>query len=46
MDASEYIKKYLNESKFMQLATVVDNKPWVCTLHFVADEDADRKSVV
>lgn len=41
MDASEYIKKYLNESKFMQLATAVDNKPWVCTLHFVADEDAN-----
>ncbi len=41
MDASEYIKKYLSESKFMQLATVADNKPWVCTLHFVTDEDAN-----
>lgn len=41
MDASEYIKKYLSESKYMQLATVVGNNPWVCTLHFVTDEDAN-----
>ena len=25
----------------MQLATVADNKPWVCTLHFVVDENAN-----
>lgn len=39
MDLHTLIKDYLQNVKLMQLATSIDNKPWVCTLHFYADED-------
>ncbi len=41
MDIAQHVKKFLNETKIMQLATVVDGKPWICTLHFVADKDGN-----
>lgn len=37
MQASELIKKYLDEKQVMQLATVRDGQPWVCNIHFVPD---------
>lgn len=33
------IKKYFAEAKMMQLATVRDNKPWICNVWFVSDKD-------
>jgi len=35
----ELIKQYLTDKKDMQLATVADGKPWICTVYFVHDED-------
>lgn len=35
----ELIQDYLQEAKLMQLATVVDNKPWASSLWFAADND-------
>lgn len=34
----DLIRQYINQAKVMQLATTVDNQPWVCHLHFYADE--------
>lgn len=39
MDIKELIKKYLAQGEVMQLATVANGKPWVCTVHFDNDED-------
>lgn len=39
MDSKELIKQYINQPIIMQLATSQDNQPWVCTVHFYADED-------
>lgn len=33
------IKKYLKEAKLMQLATSIDNQPWVCSVWFAADDN-------
>lgn len=33
------IKDYLKEAKLMQVATSVDNQPWVCSVWFAADDD-------
>lgn len=35
----ELIKQYLTEKKDMQLATIADGKPWICTVYFVYDDD-------
>ncbi len=35
----ELIKEYLADAKLMQLATVRDGQPWVCSVWFAADED-------
>lgn len=35
----DLIQQYLAENKHMQLATVHDGQPWVCTVYFVADSD-------
>ena len=37
MNPQDLIIRYLAESKIMQLATSHDNKPWICSLHFAAD---------
>jgi uncharacterized protein YhbP (UPF0306 family) len=37
MELKELITEYLDKSWFMQLATVKENKPWVCTVHFAHD---------
>lgn len=39
MDLKQLIKGYLKEAKLMQLATAVDNQPWVCSVWFASDED-------
>jgi|SRR5579885_103016 len=39
MDIKKLIKEYLQEAKLMQLATSVNNQPWVCSVWFAADED-------
>lgn len=33
------IEDYLEETKLMQLATSVNDQPWVCSVWFAADED-------
>jgi len=39
MDLRNLIKDYLKEAKLMQLATSLDNQPWVCSVWFAADAD-------
>jgi len=39
MNLRALIEKYLKEAKLMQLATSLDNQPWVCNVWFAADED-------
>jgi uncharacterized protein YhbP (UPF0306 family) len=38
MELSEQIRGYLNQAQVMQLATAVNNQPWVISVHFAADE--------
>lgn len=38
-DVKSDIKKYLDEAKMMQLATVRDDKPWVCNVWFASDNN-------
>jgi uncharacterized protein YhbP (UPF0306 family) len=39
MDLKKLITKYLNDNKHMQLATVKDGQPWLCTVYFASDDD-------
>jgi uncharacterized protein YhbP (UPF0306 family) len=39
MDVEKIIREYIDKSLHMSLATVSDNKPWVCEVHFVYDND-------
>jgi len=39
MDVEKAIRDYLPGMLHMSLATCVDNKPWVCEVHFVYDDD-------
>lgn len=39
MKLKEIIEEYLKEAKLMQLATSIDNQPWICSVWFVADKD-------
>src|SRR5947209_528279 len=39
MDLKQLITEYLGTNKQMQLATVKDGQPWICTVYFVADDD-------
>ncbi len=34
----ELIRKYLQQGRVMQLATVKDGQPWCCNVHYVFDE--------
>jgi uncharacterized protein YhbP (UPF0306 family) len=38
MEAETLIKEYLPTGKTMQIATVQDGRPWICTVYYVADE--------
>lgn len=33
------LKDYLQKGRVMQLATVAEGRPWVCTVYYVADDD-------
>ena len=39
MDVEKIVREYIEKSLHMSLGTCVDNKPWVCELHFAYDED-------
>jgi uncharacterized protein YhbP (UPF0306 family) len=39
MDLKELITQYFAECKAMQLATVGEDGPWICTVYFVADDN-------
>lgn len=38
-DLRDRIKNHLQTARVMQLATSVNNKPWVCNVHFYSDDD-------
>lgn len=38
-DIKKLLQEYLKQAKVMQLATSVNNQPWVCNVHFYSDED-------
>ena len=39
MDIEKIVREYIDKSIHMSLATVNDNRPWVCEVHFVYDKD-------
>lgn len=39
MNLRELIEAYLDQAKLMQLATSVNDQPWVCHVWFAADKD-------
>lgn len=39
MDLKSLIKQYLREAKLMQLATSLNDQPWICSVWFASDED-------
>jgi uncharacterized protein YhbP (UPF0306 family) len=38
VNLEQIIRKYIGKSLHMSLATVANNKPWVCEVHFVYDD--------
>lgn len=38
-DIEKIVREYVDKSIHMSLATCVDNKPWVCEVHFVYDDN-------
>ena len=39
VDAEKIIREYIDKTVHMSLATVADNKPWVCEVHFAYDDN-------
>lgn len=39
VDVEKIIREYIKKTVHMSLATVNDNKPWVCEVHFAYDEE-------
>lgn len=39
MDSKQLAKEYLHKINIMQLATSKNDQPWVCTVHFYADDN-------
>jgi uncharacterized protein YhbP (UPF0306 family) len=39
MDLKALITEYLSSNKHMQLATVKNGQPWICTVYFVHDDN-------
>lgn len=39
MNLRKLIEDYLKKAKLMQMATAVNNQPWVCSVWFAADSD-------
>ncbi len=38
LDTEKVVREYIDKTVHLSLATVKDNKPWVCELHFAYDE--------
>lgn len=38
-DTAKLIREYLPQGRIMQVATVSGDQPWVCNVHYVADEN-------
>jgi uncharacterized protein YhbP (UPF0306 family) len=38
-ELEQLIRDYLKEAKMMQLATGIDNQPWVCSVWFATDDE-------
>jgi len=38
IDVEKIIREYIDKTVHMSLATVKDNKPWVCEVHFAYDD--------
>lgn len=38
MNIEQQVKEALKNSRIMQLATAVNDQPWICTVHFFADD--------
>jgi len=38
LDVEKIVRENINKTVHMSLATVSDNKPWVCEVHFAYDE--------
>ena len=39
MEPLELIRSYLPRGRMMQIATVADGQPWICTVYYVEDDD-------
>lgn len=39
IDVEKIVREYIHKTIHMSLATVSDNKPWVCEVHFAYDDD-------
>ena len=39
VDVEKIVREYIDKSLHMSLATVSENRPWVCEVHFAYDED-------
>lgn len=39
MDVEKIVREYIDKTFHMSLATVHDNKPWVCEVHFAYDDN-------
>jgi uncharacterized protein YhbP (UPF0306 family) len=39
MDVEKLVREYIDKTIHLSLATVRDNKPWVCEAHFAYDEN-------
>jgi uncharacterized protein YhbP (UPF0306 family) len=41
MNLKKIIRDYLKEARVMQLATVKDGQPWICTVNYVFDKESN-----
>lgn len=39
MHIEPLVREYLDQAEVMQLATVANNQPWACTVHFICTDD-------
>jgi len=39
MEVEDLIKRYLGQGRAMQIATMRDDQPWVCTVYYIEDEN-------
>lgn len=41
LSVENLVQKYLSDEMIIQLATTSNNQPWLCNLHFIADEQSN-----